>query len=130
MSILDAMQCQPSEVQNQNRPGDGSKCVPIPLNFGSDPTVVSPVTFDYSNQQRLGKFSILQGFYIDNADNGSALTVLVAGTNFRVICPANSQGFFSVLCRNPIQLTFSTAGAVNVLVYMLNFPVATAVWKP
>lgn len=109
----------------QQVPKEGPISIPVPLDFTTD----TEYDLDYSNMQGRDKFSILQTVFIDNADMGQALTITMNGTGQRIICPANSQGYFPVLSQNPVKLAFTTAVlGVAAKVYLCNFPVAPCVW--
>lgn len=131
--IINAAGLRPCGVENQMSPADGPKAIPIPLDFSVTAAThqngVPDYTLDYSSQQANAKFSVLQSIYVDNGLNGSSLTVTCNGTGQRVTCPANSQGYFMVLCQSPIKLDFESAGNVQASVEMLNFPTAVAVWR-
>lgn len=122
--IINSQGLQNCAVTNQLAPPEGPKAVPVSLDFSSNPSY----TLDYGNNQQLAQFSILQSIFIDNSANGSSITIIVNGTGQRIVCPATSQGYFAILCQSPINLTFSSAGNVPVPCYLLNFPLATAVW--
>lgn len=123
--MIDASQLFPRDCTNQTAPPDGPKALPVNLDFSTLPLY----TLDYSNAQNLGKFSMLQSLYVDNSDNGSAVEITVmGGTGQRIIVPGNSQAYLPVLVANPINLQFVSQGNVLVPVFLLNFPVAPAVW--
>lgn len=124
-TILNAEQLQQCPVQNQVVPAKGPKAIPIILDFSVD----TEFQLDYSNVQAQGRFELLQGLFVDNSNNGSALTITIEGTAQRLIVPATSQAYLPVLCQNPVKLSFDSAGGVSVKAYLLNFPVAPAVWK-
>jgi hypothetical protein len=111
-------------VTNQMAPPEGPKALPIMLDFSALPLY----TLDFGHQQSQGKFSAFQSIYIDNSLNGSSVSMLVNGSGQVITCPANSQGYFPVICQNPISLQFTSAGNVRVNVYLCNFPIAPAVW--
>lgn len=124
--IIDIKNLQQCGLLNQTVPKEGPNAIPVPLDFSTE----TNHTLDFSSQQQNGAFSMLQAVFIDNAFGGSALTVLVLGTGQRIVCPALSQGFFTVLSQNPIKLQFSVpaASGAAVKVFMLNFPVSNCVW--
>ncbi len=125
--ILDVKTLQQCGLMNQTAPKEGPNAVPVPLDFSTE----ASHTLDYSSQQQNGSFSMLQAVFIDNAFGGAALTILVESTGQRIVCPALSQGFFTVLSANPVKLTFSVPAVHGsaVKVFMLNFPVSNAVWS-
>lgn len=126
MGMINQSTLQVCQVKNQTAPAEGPRAVPISVDFSV--AGGSPYSLDYSNQQA-GKFSQLQALYIDNAGNGSAVSVTINGVGQVITCPANSQGYFPVLCMNPIKLEFASNGNVAVPIILLNFPVAPAVWN-
>jgi len=130
-TILQASLLQQCPVQNQVIPQGGPKAIPVILDFANGGSPIIPpdaITLDYSNVQALGRFDLLQGFFVDNSNNGSALTITIEGTAHRIIIPATSQAWMPALCMNPVKVSFQSAGGVAVKVYLLNFPVAPAVW--
>jgi hypothetical protein len=106
-------------------PAEGPKALPVSLDFAALPLY----TLDFGHQQTTQQFSVFQSIYIDNSRNGSSITMIVQGTGQVITCPASSQGYFAVLCQNPISLQFTTAGNVIVPVFLCNFPIAPAVWS-
>jgi len=124
MSLIDASNLFARDCSNQAAPPDGPKAIPVSLDFSA----LATYTLDYSNAQNLGKFSMLQAVYVDNSTNGSAVSITVTGTGQVLTVPANSQAYLPILVGNPIFLTFTSNGNVSVTVFLLNFPVAPAIW--
>lgn len=128
MSQIDSGQCQPYATKNQLKPPDaeGPKAVPVQMDFSQ----AAVFNLDLSQLSDRGFFTLLQGIFVDNSLNASAITVKVDDQiGQSIVCPAAAQGYFPVLCTMPIRLVFSSAGNVVVKVDLLNFPVAVAVWK-
>lgn len=130
MNIVNQNGLQQCATNNQLVPAEGPKSIPVSLDFAAliAAGLVPEFTLDYGNQQAQAQFSVFQSVYMDNAVNGSPLTMLIETTQQSITCPANSQGYFAVLCQNPLKLRFSSNGNVRVSVHLLNFPVAPAVW--
>ena len=126
MTYVDAniLVCTP--VTNQTVPpsSEGMKMVPVGINFSTD----SSFMLDLSSYLSSTRISQVQTIFIDNSDNGSSVTVTIPATQQRLICPANSQGYFPILCTSPVKLSFQSAGNVLVWFFLLNFPVAPGVW--
>lgn len=128
MAQIDSGQCQPYATKNQLKPPDseGPKAIPIQMDFSQ----AASFNLDLSTVSDSGRFTLLQGIFVDNSLNASAVTVgVVDQIGQNIVCPAAAQGYFPILCTMPIKLMFSSAGNVVVKVDLLNFPVAVAVWK-
>lgn len=102
-------------------PEEGPKCIPIPLDF----SVATVYTLDYMNFQQLGRFSMLQTVYVDNSLNAAKLNITIPALNQVLKIPAGVQGYFPILCPNPIKLSFDSTGGVLCQVILLNFPILT-----
>lgn len=76
------------------------------------------------------KIEFVQSVYIDNSLNAAPLILTCGITNQSIQCPANAQGYFSVLAPNPAKFTAaSTTTNLVIPIFFLNFPVAALVWK-
>lgn len=106
-------------------PIEGPKVAEITLNFNGN----ANQTVDLSQLIQNGTLSFVQCVYVDNHDNPNSLTITPQLTNLRVIVPANSQGFYSVLAPNmPVFTVSSTAGNYSVTLGFLNVPVQPDQW--
>lgn len=106
-------------------PCEGPRAASITLDF----TNTQNIAIDFSQQVALNQISMVQGIYVDNSNNSQALTVLVNGSNQRIVAPGGQQGFFPVLAPNPPKFVFSTSGGVIVNVFLLNYPVSPLAWE-
>lgn len=113
-------------IANVIIPRGGPKTVPLNMNFnGTDGTFA----VDGTALVQGGKIEYIQTVYIDNSQNANPLTMIVDLTNQRIIAPAHSQGYYSILAPNPPKFNFSTtAGNFIVPVQFLNVPVQPYVW--
>jgi hypothetical protein len=113
-------------ISNVIVPQGGPKTVPAVLDF------TNVATIDIDGQAIIDAHAIefIQGVFIDNADNAVPFT-LIANTQQRIVCAANSQGFFPLLVQNPPKLTANMAQAAGrkVAVQFYNVPIMTSVWK-
>jgi hypothetical protein len=105
-------------------PLEGPKTVPLVLDF----TQQASYTVDLQNLQGRNFLSSVQAVYVDNSNNAAGLTLTFDGTQQAVICKGRTQGYYTVLATNPVRFTAASAGAVIVRLYLLNVPVAGAVW--
>lgn len=128
MANIDATQCQPYSTKNQMAPSrdEGPKAIPLQMDFN----LAASYDVDLSNLSDSNRFTILQGVYVDNSLNASAVSITVNDQIRQTLTfPSASQGYLPILCTMPIKLNFSSAGNVVVKVDLLNFPVAACVWK-
>jgi hypothetical protein len=102
------------------------KCVSVPLDF----TTTSQYTLNLKQLQDLNAFDVLLCMYIDNRANGQRLDVVLSGTLQTVSAPANTQGYYPVVCSNPPLITFTTTGGALVNAFLFNFNIQPGVWKP
>lgn len=119
----------PSGVLKQSigDPCANALALTVPLDF----TANTQYALNLQNYQQNGTFDFVLGIYIDNFANGSQTIVTMSGTNQRIICPANSEGYFPVLAgTSPTTVTFSSAGNVVIQAVLYNFPIPAVVWKP
>lgn len=109
---------------NKN-PCEGPKELPIVCDFSTS----NSLAFDFTPFLETGGISGLQGVFIDNADNAQALTLTIVSTGHRIICPANSQGFFPVFMqpRNG-AITVACLGVSVARLNFVNTPIMPAVW--
>jgi hypothetical protein len=95
------------------------RALPLTLDFAAS----LEYTIDYSNMQARGFFSMVQTVWVDNMASATILYITIPAVNQVLQIPANTQGYFPVLCPNPVNISFASAGGVAVQVILLNFPV-------
>jgi hypothetical protein len=111
--------------------GEKPKIVPVNLLFGPTLPAQPSWLFDYSNNQQQSYMKTLQGLWIDNFDNTTVVTINVQGNSTqRIVAPANSQGYYTILVSGAIRLTLSSAGTATVPVYFSNQPFSNHIWNP
>jgi hypothetical protein len=98
----------------------------IPIDFSIGLTYSLDLT---AIQQQLAYFKTVQTLYIDNSQNGNAITILMGGTLQRVIIPAFGQGYVPVLQIEAAVLTFQSASAVQIAVQVLDFFLPPFIWS-
>lgn len=106
-------------------PCEGPKALPYLMDFSA----AAEYDFDFTQQWQQQTFSTIQCCYIDNSLNASPVTVTVNGTGQTITCPANSQGFFTLLTVPPPQFAVVSAGSVVVQIIWLNFYIPPTVWS-
>jgi hypothetical protein len=114
-------------ISNVIVPQGGPKTVPAILDFSATGQI------DVDGQAVIDSHGIeyIQGVYIDNSDNAVAFTLLCNGTQHRIVCGPNSQGFFPLLSQLPPKFTATMAQAIGrkVPCQFYNVPIMTSVWK-
>jgi hypothetical protein len=100
-------------------PEGGPKCVAIRLDFSANATYV----LDYSNVMNLGYLDMVQTVWVDNFGSGQVLKITIPASQQVLQIPAGAQGYFPVLCPNPVKMQFDSTGATVQQVTLINFPV-------
>ena len=115
-------------VNGQMVPPEGPRAIPLILDF----SLTGEYDLNLQNIQQRNFITMIQAAWIDNADNKNSLTLTFPNTQQRMIFPAGFQGYVSLLCPNPSQMTFVStqvdSGPV-VRVELLNYPVSNTNWN-
>lgn len=114
-------------VSNVVIPKEGPISVPVVLDFSADGTAELQGLLITQSEA----ISQIQGVYIDNADNPEALTLTVNTTRQRIIAPANSQGFYSLMTINPPDMVAETVAlsGLQVTLIFYNVPIQSEAWS-
>jgi hypothetical protein len=90
---------------------------------------IAQIEVNLSEDEMMSQLKFIQTLYIDNADNGGALTITVGQSQQRVKWKPNTQGYLPLLVPNGARITFATpAAAVNVPIIFINVPMAPIQW--
>lgn len=103
----------------------GPMAARLVLDFSASPHY----DLDMQNVQSTNQFDLCQTLWIDNADGGSNVTVTIAGSGQRIVAKAGSQGYYNVMCPNPIRMGFDGAGGNPVMVDLIDVAIPGAVWS-
>ena len=107
-------------VFNMTLPAEGPQTVPVNVDMQTNIEQEIDLTALVDN----GVISFVAGAWIDNSDNGEAVTLICNATNQRVIIPANSQGWYPLLSTNPPKFSISQAAVGDIVkLIFVNFPV-------
>ena len=112
-------------IANVVVPSGGPKCVPANVDF----TSVASVTLDGQQIVTQGKIEYLQGVFIDNSANPNNLTLTMSTTNQVIICPKQSQGYFSIMVPDPPQIIAATPIGLVISMFFYNVPIQPCVWS-
>ncbi len=121
-------QQQVQQIASQNQLMVGGKG-PLALRLFLDFAAQTEYVFDAQNLQATNQFDLCQTLYVDNADGGSAVIITIPTSGQRIVVKAGEQGYFNVICPNPIKLVFDCAGGSPVTVFLINVAIPGAVWS-
>lgn len=114
-------------IANVIVPSGGPKTVPCSADFSN------AAIFDIDGQAMIDAHAMeyIQGVYIDNASNAVAVTLTCNGTNQRIVCGPNMQGFFPLLVQSPPKFTIAATQAAGRIVNLqfYNVPIMSCNWK-
>lgn len=102
----------------------GPKYLPIDLDF----TSLGLIAVNLYNENTTGEIDYVQALYVDNADNGNALTIIMNVTGQRLVIPPYAQGIYPALCSTPLEFVASTTPGVEVMIGCLNVPMPFTEW--
>jgi hypothetical protein len=107
-------------VFNMTLPAEGPVSVPLNYDFAAS----QEYNVDLTELVNNGVISFVSGAWIDNQDNAEAVTLVCNATGMRVVIPANSQAWYSLLATNPPLFTLTTdAAGGDMRILFVNFPV-------
>ena len=114
-----------SDVTNAQIPAEGPKAIPFKMNFTGQPSF----SFDLTQIQQRGKFSVMQTLFVDNSANAVVVTTTFEVSGQILITPAFSQGYYAVIAPTNTKFVVSAPGATTVNVQFINVPIAPCVWS-
>jgi hypothetical protein len=107
-------------VFNMTLPAEGPVSVPLNYDFAAS----QEYNVDLTELVNNGVISFVSGAWIDNQDNAEAVTLVCNATGMRIVIPANSQAWYSLLATNPPLFTLTTeAAGGDMRILFVNFPV-------
>jgi hypothetical protein len=125
MTLVDYNSLQVSLIMNQTVPQEGPRAIPMKMDFTSTPEV----DVDIGQLQQRGFMSMVQSVFVDMNNIPNPLTIVVNGTGQNIVCKPNTQGYYTILCPNPVKLQFqTTVGSPIVTVFLCNSPIPGNVW--
>lgn len=112
------------DTLNNKFPCEGPRVVQCVCDFSS----ATSFDIDLKTLVQQGKISEVQSLFVDNADNPDFMVLVMSASNQRIIVPAYSQAYLTVLL-NQAQLSATTASPVKAAIFAQNFPVQNCVWS-
>src|ERR1700677_2605371 len=124
---IDQNQLQIFPIQSQVQTTNGPLAVLLFMDFGAQPEY----DLDLQNIQARGFFDFCQSVYIDNSAGGAAVELDIGNPDtpiMTVVAKAGSQGWYNVVCQNPIQMRFSSSGGAPCKVLLADVAIPGATW--
>jgi hypothetical protein len=84
---------------------------------------------DLQNQQANNFFDFCQTIFIDNSLGGDTVKVSIPGSRQMIIAKAGTQGYYNVICPNPIVMDISSNGGALATIILINTAIPGAVWS-
>ena len=126
MANLNQQQIQFFPIQNQQIVG---KKGPLAARLVLDFSQQSQYNLDMQNAQSLNQFDLCQTIFVDNSAGGSAVMITIAGSSQVIVVKSGTQGYFNVICPNPINISFQSAGGQVVTIFLIDVAIPGATWS-
>lgn len=126
MANLDQLHIQFLPAQNQLMVGRKG---PLACRLNLDFTLSAEYTLDLQNAQSLNQFDLCQTIFVDNSVGGAAVTITIPQSGQSIVVKAGTQGYFNVICPNPIGMVFDSAGGSRVTIFLINVAIPGATWS-
>jgi hypothetical protein len=105
-------------------PKEGPKACPLVYDF----TAASSYRTDFTQFFQNTQMSQVVTIFIDNLVNTSTTSISFDSTFEKIVAPAQSQGYYTVLTTQLAKATIASAGAFVVTIIYVNVFVAPCVW--
>jgi hypothetical protein len=127
MSVVNQLQVQyiPSKNQLMVQGKKGPIAGVLVLDFSAAPTF----HLDLQNDQSRGYIDLVQTIYIDNSAGGDQVVINISGSQQVIIAKAGTQGYYNVICPNPIVMDISSNGGQVAKFHFINVAIPGAVWS-
>lgn len=102
---------------------------PRTVSMNCDFTVSNPFSFDLLIAEDQDRIEWVQSIFIDNSLNGSVFSITSLGSNQKITCPANSQGYFTFLVPQQPRFTCATTGTPIIPIQLMSMMVPSQVWN-
>ena len=122
---VNQLQVQFQPIQNQLIVG---KKGPLAAFMLLDFTITNEWDLDMQQVQGTNQFDLCQTIYIDASAAGADFQVFVPGSQQIITAKAGTQGYYNIICPNPIKMQFTCAGG-QVRIHLTNVAIPGAVWS-
>lgn len=123
---INQQQLQFPPIQNQLVVG---KKGPLAARLIIDFSTTQSYDLDMQQVQSTNQFDLCQTIFIDNSQGGAAVTVTIGGSGQMIVAKAGTQGYYNVLCPNPIKINFQSGGGAPCTIFLINVAIPGAVWN-
>jgi len=111
--------------QNQLLMGKkGPLCARINMDFSA----ASAYHLDMQQVQSTNQFDFCQTIFVDNSAGGAAISITIQGSGQVIVAKAGTQGYYNVVCPNPIVMDFNSAGGQLAQILLINVAIPGSVW--
>lgn len=101
---------------------------PLACKISMDFSATTQYKLNLQQQQSTNNFDFCQTIFIDNSKGGDTLTVTIGGSGQQIVAKAATQGYYNVICPNPIELVFDSNGGALATVFLINVAIPGHVW--
>lgn len=101
---------------------------PLAVRLIMDFTQTNEYDLDLQNTQATAQFDLCQTIYVDNSAGGAPLSVVFPDNGQTIVVKAGTQGYYNVMCPNPIRIQFLCSGGQIITVFLINIAIPGAVW--
>ena len=122
---IDQTQVQITPINNQLMVG---KKGPLALRLIMDFTQTSEYDLNLQNTQATAQFDLCQTLFVDNSQGGAPLTIIFPTNGQTIVVKAGTQGYYNVMCPNPIAIQFQCSGGQIITVFLINIAIPGATW--
>lgn len=114
-------------VRNQQVAGSKG---PLALILGMDFSLDTSFDINLQNVQALKQFDLCQAIYVDNSGNAPVFVTIgnPGSPIMKVTARPNTQGWYQVICPNPIVMQFTSSSGAAVNVTLVNVAMPGVVW--
>jgi hypothetical protein len=125
--IVNQQQVQFIPSKNQLLMGaKGPLCARLNLDF-SAPN--AHYDLDMQQVQSTNNFDFCQTMFIDNSAGGAPIVVTIPASGQVIFAKAGTQGYYNVVCPNPIKMSFDSSGGQLATILLLNVAIPGATWS-
>jgi hypothetical protein len=96
----------------------------VTMDFNASPTY----HLDMQQVQSTNQFDFCQTIFVDNSAGGAPISITIGTSGQVIIAKAGTQGYYNVVCPNPIVMDFASSGGQLAQILLINVAIPGAVW--